>query len=130
MIIPLHIVYMMYLAMYRHVSEYCCEQTGPVVRCKSIQSQTRRGFLVSPNTSRHQGCGLAVLISHITTKTYCSSASVCVSCGACDHSPTCSGVQNAKELVCDNIVIEPHFQPLSGRTLQYKTANHDDSARA
>ena len=31
--------------------------------------------------------------------------------------------------VCNNVVIEPHLQPLSGETLQYKTANCDDNAR-
>ena len=31
--------------------------------------------------------------------------------------------------VCNNIVIEPHLQPFSGETLQYKTANRDDNAR-
>ena len=31
--------------------------------------------------------------------------------------------------VCNNVVIEPHLQPLSGETLQYKTANRDDNAR-
>ena len=31
--------------------------------------------------------------------------------------------------VCNNVVTEPHLQPLSGETLQYKTANRDDNAR-
>ena len=31
--------------------------------------------------------------------------------------------------VCNNVVIEPHLQPLSGETLQYKTANRDDNTR-
>ena len=31
--------------------------------------------------------------------------------------------------VCNNVVIEPHLQPLSSETLQYKTANRDDNAR-
>ena len=36
---------------------------------------------------------------------------------------------NLLSKVCNNVVIEPHLQPLSGETLQYKTANRDDSAR-
>ena len=31
--------------------------------------------------------------------------------------------------VCNNVVIEPHLQPLSGESLQCKTANHDDNIR-
>ena len=31
--------------------------------------------------------------------------------------------------ICNNVVIEPHLQPHSGETLQYKTANRDDNAR-
>ena len=31
--------------------------------------------------------------------------------------------------VCNNVVTEPHLQPLSGETLQYKTANRDDNTR-
>ena len=31
--------------------------------------------------------------------------------------------------VANNVVIEPHLHPLSGETLQYKTANRDDNAR-
>ena len=31
--------------------------------------------------------------------------------------------------VCNNVVTEPHLQPLSGETLQYKTANRYDNAR-
>ena len=31
--------------------------------------------------------------------------------------------------VYNNVVIEPHLQPLSGETLQYQTANRDDNAR-
>ena len=31
--------------------------------------------------------------------------------------------------VCNNVVLEPHLQPLSGESLQCKTANHDDNIR-
>ena len=30
--------------------------------------------------------------------------------------------------VCNNVV-EPHLQPLSGETVQFKTANHNDNTR-
>ena len=36
---------------------------------------------------------------------------------------------NLLSKVCNNVVTEPHLQPLSGETLQYKTANRDDNTR-
>ena len=41
----------------------------------------------------------------------------------------CDLTANLLSEVCNNVVIEPRFQPLSGETLQYKTANRDDNAR-
>ena len=42
----------------------------------------------------------------------------------------CDLTANLLSEVCNNVAIEPHLlQPLSGETLQYKTANRDDNAR-
>ena len=41
----------------------------------------------------------------------------------------CDLTANVLSEVCNNVVTEPHLQPLSGETLQYKTANCDDNAR-
>ena len=45
------------------------------------------------------------------------------------HNEVCDLTANLLSEVCNNVVIEPHLQPLSGETLQYKTANRDDNTR-
>ena len=45
------------------------------------------------------------------------------------HNEVLDLTANLLSVVCNNVVIEPHFQPLSGEALQYKTTNHDENAR-
>ena len=45
------------------------------------------------------------------------------------HNEVCDLTVNLLSEVCNNVVTESHLQPLSGETLQYKTANRDDNAR-
>ena len=58
----------------------------------------------------------------------------CISClkdgfPSLRHNEFCDVTTHMMSEVCNNISIEPHLQPLSGRALCFKTANSDSNAR-